>query len=87
MSNSFSDLAAELAPGILKNLESLGYIEMTPIQAESLPHILSGKDVIGQARTGSGETAAFGLGLISVLDTQIFAYRCWHARSHRGSSA
>lgn len=72
MSNSFSDLAAELAPGILKNLESLGYIEMTPIQAESLPHILSGKDVIGQARTGSGKTAAFGLGLISVLDTQIF---------------
>ena len=72
MSNSFSDFFAELAPGILENLESLGYIEMTPIQAESLPHILSGKDVIGQARTGSGKTAAFGLGLISMLDTRIF---------------
>ncbi|MDG2154565.1 MAG: ATP-dependent RNA helicase DbpA [Gammaproteobacteria bacterium] len=72
MSNSFSNLAAGLSPGIIGNLASLGYHEMTPIQAESLPHILSGKDVIGQARTGSGKTAAFGLGLISMLDTRIF---------------
>ena len=44
------------------NLSSLGYDTMTPIQALSLPGILSGKDVIGQGKTGSGKTAAFGLG-------------------------
>ena len=42
---------------------------MTPIQKESLPAILAGKDVIGQGKTGSGKTAAFGLGLLSKLDT------------------
>jgi ATP-independent RNA helicase DbpA len=41
---------------------------MTPIQALSLPAILSGEDVIGQGKTGSGKTAAFGLGLLQKLD-------------------
>jgi ATP-dependent RNA helicase DbpA len=41
---------------------------MTPIQAQSLPHVLAGKDVIAQGKTGSGKTAAFGLGLLSALD-------------------
>ena len=45
---------------------------MTPIQAESLPHILSGRDVIGHAKTGSGKTAAFGLGLLSRLKVKQF---------------
>jgi len=45
---------------------------MTPIQAESLPAILEFKDVIGQAKTGSGKTAAFGLGILEQLDVKRF---------------
>jgi ATP-dependent RNA helicase DbpA len=56
-----------LAPTILSNLKTLGYNSMTPIQAKSLPLILEGNDIIGQAKTGSGKTAAFGLGVISNL--------------------
>lgn len=50
----------------------MGYLEMTDIQAQSLPHILAGKDVIGQGKTGSGKTAAFGLGLLNKLDVKRF---------------
>ncbi|MEM7097927.1 MAG: ATP-dependent RNA helicase DbpA [Pseudomonadota bacterium] len=53
----------------LKNLGDLGYETMTPIQAQSLPVILSGKDVIAQAKTGSGKTAAFGIGLLEKVDS------------------
>ncbi len=56
-----------LAAELLANLESLEYRRMTPIQAESLPAMLAGRDVIAQARTGSGKTAAFGLGLLARL--------------------
>ncbi len=45
---------------------------MTTIQAQSLPHILAGKDVIGQGKTGSGKTAAFGLGILQKLDVKNF---------------
>ena len=45
---------------------------MTEIQAQSLPLILDGKDVIGQGKTGSGKTAAFGLGLLSNLRVKRF---------------
>ncbi|MDQ6983009.1 MAG: ATP-dependent RNA helicase DbpA [Mariprofundus sp.] len=65
-STSFSNLS--LHPNLLRNLASLGYQEMTPIQAQGLPDILAGKDVIGQAKTGSGKTAAFALGLLNKLD-------------------
>jgi ATP-independent RNA helicase DbpA len=65
-STSFSTLP--LQAQLLENVTSLGYEEMTPIQAQSLPHILAGKDVIGQGKTGSGKTAAFGLGLLNQLD-------------------
>ena len=64
--------ALPLKPALLENIESLGYTEMTPIQAESLPHILEGHDVIAQAKTGSGKTAAFGIGLLSRLDITSF---------------
>ena len=57
--------ALHLKAPLLKNLASLGYREMTPIQAHSLPLILAGKDVIAKAKTGSGKTAAFGIGLLS----------------------
>jgi len=62
----------KLHPDLLKNLSSLGYTEMTPIQALSLPHILAGKDVIAQGKTGSGKTAAFALGLLERLEVKQF---------------
>ena len=52
------------------NLHSLGYLSMTPIQAASLPLTLAGHDLIAQAKTGSGKTAAFGLALLHRLDVQ-----------------
>ena len=67
---SFADLS--LSPELLGNQASLGYTEMTPIQAQSLPLLLAGEDVIGQAKTGSGKTAAFGLGLLAKLDRKAF---------------
>ncbi len=57
-----------LKPELLASVESLGYAKMTPVQARSLPPLLAGRDVIAQAQTGSGKTAAFGLGLLQVLD-------------------
>lgn len=62
----------DLIPALLKNLSSLGYQAMTPIQAQSLPYILDGKDVIAQGKTGSGKTAAFGLGLLEKLNVKRF---------------
>ncbi|VAW89806.1 ATP-dependent 23S rRNA helicase DbpA [hydrothermal vent metagenome] len=67
---AFASLA--LQPALIENLLSLEYLQMTPIQAKSLPHILAGKDVIGQGKTGSGKTAAFSLGLLEKLDTKHF---------------
>ncbi|MFT4821417.1 MAG: ATP-independent RNA helicase DbpA [Candidatus Azotimanducaceae bacterium] len=61
-----------LPADLLANLDSLGYTSMTPIQSQSLPLILDGRDVIGQAMTGSGKTAAFGLGLLARLDASKF---------------
>ena len=54
-----------LSAAMLANLESLGYAQMTPIQAQALPVILKGMDLIAQAKTGSGKTAAFGIGLLN----------------------
>jgi ATP-independent RNA helicase DbpA len=65
---SFSSLP--LSDALLGNLTALGYHDMTPIQAEALPAVLSGRDVIGQAKTGSGKTAVFSLGLLSAIDTR-----------------
>ncbi len=61
-----------LAPELLANLDSLGFHAMTPVQAQSLPPMLAGRDVIAQAKTGSGKTAAFGLGLLSRLAVMRF---------------
>jgi ATP-independent RNA helicase DbpA len=60
--------ALPLSPALLQGIDALGYAAMTPVQAEALPAILDGRDVIGQAPTGSGKTAAFGLGLLHRLD-------------------
>lgn len=57
-----------LLPVLLETLQGLGFENMTAIQEQSLPLILDGKDLIAQAKTGSGKTAAFGLGLLQTLD-------------------
>jgi len=61
-----------LAPAVLANLRQLGYLNMTPIQAASLPIALAGHDLIAQAKTGSGKTAAFGLALLTNLNVRFF---------------
>ena len=57
-----------LKPALLASVETLGYTTMTPVQEQSLPPMLQGRDVIAQAQTGSGKTAAFGLSLLQALD-------------------
>ena len=69
--NAFATLA--LAPATLANLEQLDYLEMTPIQAASLPVALAGTDLIAQAKTGSGKTAAFALALLAKLNPRWFS--------------
>ncbi len=63
---SFRDLA--LSEPVLKALDSVGYETPSPIQAQMIPYILEGKDVIGQAQTGTGKTAAFALPILSKID-------------------
>jgi len=62
-----------LPPATLANLAQLGYLAMTPIQAASLPAALLGKDLIAQAKTGSGKTCAFTLPLLANLNPRRFA--------------
>src|SRR6218665_2688160 len=69
--SDFSSLP--LPPAVLENLARLGYERMTPIQAASLPLALAGKDLIAQAKTGSGKTAAFSLPLLANLNPRRFA--------------
>ena len=63
---TFKDLA--LSPAILKAIEEIGYVKPSPIQAEAIPVVLSGKDIIGQAQTGTGKTAAFMLPILEKID-------------------
>ncbi|MBH1942079.1 DEAD/DEAH box helicase [Mobilitalea sibirica] len=60
----------ELSSQILRAVEEMGFEEMSPIQAKAIPAILSGKDVVGQAQTGTGKTAAFGIPLLQLIDTK-----------------
>ncbi|RYF33851.1 MAG: ATP-dependent RNA helicase DbpA [Comamonadaceae bacterium] len=69
--DSFASLP--LTPQMLANLTQLGYTQMTPIQAAALPPALLGKDLIAQAMTGSGKTAAFALALLANLNPRRFA--------------
>jgi len=71
--NSASFASLPLPPATLENLQQLGYTAMTPIQAASLPLALAGHDLIAQARTGSGKTAAFALALLANLNPRRFA--------------
>ncbi|MFC3608397.1 ATP-dependent RNA helicase DbpA [Stutzerimonas tarimensis] len=69
-SPAFSSLS--ISPAMLVNLETLGYLAMTPIQAQSLPLALAGRDLIAQAKTGSGKTVAFGIALLAPLNPRFF---------------
>ena len=69
-SDRFSNIRISKAQ--IANLDSLGYKEMTAIQAKSLPHVLKGRDLIAQAKTGSGKTAAFGIGLLENINPRFF---------------
>jgi len=63
---SFRDLS--LSPEVLAALDAVGYETPSPIQAQTIPHLLDGQDVLGQAQTGTGKTAAFALPILSRLD-------------------
>ncbi len=65
----FKDLG--LAPEIQQALDELGYQEPSPIQEKAIPELLDGHDVIGQAQTGTGKTAAFGLPLLQYVDPSV----------------
>src|SRR6185436_18309709 len=62
----FSELG--LSPELLKAIEKLGFEQASPIQADSIPVLMEGKDVVGQSQTGSGKTAAFGVPAIEKVD-------------------
>jgi ATP-dependent RNA helicase DeaD len=66
LQNGFSELM--LSKAVLKVLDDVGYETPTPIQAQMIPEILAGKDVVGQAQTGTGKTAAFALPLLSRIN-------------------
>jgi ATP-independent RNA helicase DbpA len=68
---SFASL--QLPVPFLANLTQLGYHAMTPVQAATLPLALGGRDLIAQAKTGSGKTAAFGIGMLLRLNPALFA--------------
>src|ERR1043165_6254058 len=64
----FSELG--LSAEILKAIDRLGFEQASPIQAEAIPLLMEGCDIVGQSQTGSGKTAAFGIPAIEKVDTQ-----------------
>ena len=70
---SFKSLS--LSDSMFENLDSLGYLQMTNVQAETLPLVLTGQDVIGQSETGSGKTAAFALGILNLLEPRDLSFQ------------
>jgi ATP-independent RNA helicase DbpA len=71
METEFRELA--LSPALLSVVEELGLRTLTPIQAQAIPALLAGKDVVGESRTGSGKTAAFGLPLLERVNLKLRA--------------
>ena len=65
---TFRDLA--LSEPVLFALDAVGYESPSPIQGATIPHLLAGRDVLGQAQTGTGKTAAFALPILSQLDAE-----------------
>lgn len=66
---SFNELG--LSPQVMRGIDELGFTELFPIQAEAIPPLLEGRDVIGQAQTGTGKTAAFGVPMLERLDVNV----------------
>src|SRR2546421_1480482 len=66
---TFAELG--LSKPLLEALDHLGYESPTPIQEQAIPELLSGHDIIGQAQTGTGKTAAFGLPLLEYIDPEM----------------
>lgn len=66
--NSFSSLS--LSEAMIQNLNRLNYTSMTDVQEATIPHILKKRDVLAQAKTGSGKTAAFGIGMLENINTK-----------------
>ncbi|MCP4127642.1 MAG: DEAD/DEAH box helicase, partial [Gammaproteobacteria bacterium] len=60
-----------LSAPVLKSVEEIGYETPSPIQMQSIPPLLEGRDLLGQAQTGTGKTAAFALPLLSRLDVSV----------------
>ena len=69
METEFGALA--LSPALLSVVEELGFTTLTPIQAQAIPALLAGRDLVGQSKTGSGKTAAFALPLLDKLNLQV----------------
>ncbi|MDT8301816.1 MAG: DEAD/DEAH box helicase, partial [Sedimentisphaerales bacterium] len=67
----FTDL--DLKPLILDGLRDMEYVDLTPVQEKTFPHVLSGRDIIARAETGSGKTAACAVPLVQMVDTSIKA--------------
>jgi len=65
---SFEDLG--LSPELLQTIQEIGYENPSPIQAACIPHLLAGRDLIGQAQTGTGKTAAFALPVLNRIDIE-----------------
>jgi ATP-dependent RNA helicase DeaD len=60
----------EINPSIIRAVEAMGFEEMSPIQAKAIPIVLQGRDIVGQAQTGTGKTAAFGIPLLQKVDVK-----------------
>ena len=71
---TFADLG--LNANLLKALEKVGYEKPSPIQAQSIPLLLDGHDLLGQAQTGTGKTAAFALPMLDNLDVEANYTQC-----------
>ena len=76
-----------LSAAALANLEQLGYLGMTPVQAAALPIALAGHDLIAQAKTGSGKTAAFALALLNRLKLDDPALELWRGIRATGGAS
>ena len=75
-----------LSEPVLAALREIGYESPSPIQEQAIPPLLAGRDVIGQAQTGTGKTAAFGLPMVEYIDPEVDEVQALAAPRHQASS-